>query len=89
MEHNERLENYREQIDTLDKELLYLFKRRFEIVFEVWKLKKEHWIKPLQEDRWQKLLAENIEAWKRLWLSEEFIRDIWERVHKEALEIEK
>ncbi|MBT3727366.1 hypothetical protein HOG21_07065 [bacterium] len=35
METQEILENYREQIDSLDKELLYLFKRRFEIVLQV------------------------------------------------------
>jgi chorismate mutase len=35
METNELLKNYREQIDTLDKELIYLLFRRFEIVKQV------------------------------------------------------
>jgi chorismate mutase len=35
MENSELLENYREQINTLDKELIYLFFRRFEIVKEI------------------------------------------------------
>ena len=89
METQEILENYREQIDSLDKELLYLFKRRFEIVLQVWQLKKNNWIIPLQPERWEKLLAENIEFSKQLWLNGQFVIDIWNRIHDEALEIEK
>jgi chorismate mutase len=35
MDFNELLTNYRDQIDTLDKELLYLLSRRFEIVKQI------------------------------------------------------
>jgi chorismate mutase len=35
MENKDLLENYRAQIDTLDKELIYLFFRRFEIVKQI------------------------------------------------------
>jgi len=89
MEYKELLANYRAQIDTLDKEIIYLLSRRFTIVNEVWKLKKENNIKPLQTDRWNMLLAENIEVAKELDVSEELVRDIWGRIHKESLEIEK
>ncbi len=89
MEYRELLKNYREQIDTLDKELLYLFSRRFEIVKQVWILKKENNIAVLQKDRWEQLLNENIEVAKELWVEEKFVREVWERIHKEALEIEK
>lgn len=88
MEFEELLQNYREQIDTLDKELLYLFHRRFEIVKEIWKLKKENSLEPLQVDRWKKLLTDNILVWEDLWLDEEFVIDIWERIHKECLKLE-
>lgn len=89
MTYEELLQNYREQIDTLDKELLYLFHRRFEIVKEIWKLKKEKWVEALQPDRWKKLLTENILVWEELWLPEDFVIDIWERIHKESLKLEK
>ena len=89
MEYQELLQNYREQIDTMDKEIIYLLSRRFEIVNQVWILKKENNIPALQKDRWKKLLNENILVWKELWISELFIRDVWERIHKESLEIEK
>ena len=89
MEHEELLKNYREQIDTLDKELLYLLSRRFEIVKQVWITKKENNIQILQSDRWNNLLTENIEVWKELWLTKEVVEDIWNRIHTESLEIEK
>jgi hypothetical protein len=34
-------------------------------------------------------LNENIEVWKELEVSTDLIRDIWERIHKESLKIEK
>ena len=89
MEYKELLKNYREQIDTLDKEIIYLLSRRFEIVKQVWILKKENNIPALQKDRWEELLNENIEVANELWVSESIIRDIWERIHKESLKIEK
>jgi chorismate mutase len=81
--------NYRSQIDTLDKELLELLSRRFEIVKQVWIYKKQNNIKPLQTNRWNELLKEKIEVWEFLWLKEVFIVDIWNRIHKEALKIEE
>ena len=89
MEYNELLKNYREQIDTLDKEVIYLLSRRFEIVNQIWLIKKENNITPLQNDRWQKLLSENIEVATELWVSEELIKDLWNRIHEESLKIEK
>ena len=89
MEYKDLLQNYRAQIDTLDKEIIYLLSRRFTIVNQVWILKKENNIAPLQTNRWNELLAENIEVWKELEVSEELIRDVWERIHKEALIIVK
>ncbi|MBT3729103.1 hypothetical protein HOF65_02820 [bacterium] len=35
MEHKELLQIYRDQIDTLDKEIIYLLTRRFQIVNEI------------------------------------------------------
>jgi len=82
------LQNYRDQIDTLDKELLYLFYRRFELVKQIWTIKKEEGIAILQADRWKKLLEENIEVWEEMWLSREFITSIWNKIHEKSLEIE-
>lgn len=89
MEYSELLEIYRHQIDTLDKEIIYLLSRRFEIVNQIWIIKKENNIEALQSDRWEQLLNENLEMAKELMVSESLVRDIWERIHKESLRIEK
>ncbi len=89
MEYNELLKIYRYQIDTLDKELIHLLSRRFEIVEQIWIIKKENNVEPLQADRWEQLLKDNIEMGKELMVSESFIRDVWELIHKESLRIEK
>ena len=89
MQNKELLENFRAQIDTLDAELLYLISRRFTIVNEIWKIKKEEKMEVLQEDRWNKVLSEKIEIWKELWIKQNFVEDIWNRIHKESLKIEK
>ncbi len=89
MEYNELLANYRAQIETLDKEMIYLLSRRFEIVNQIWIIKKENNMPALQEDRWNSLLEGNIEFANELLVSESLIRDVWERIHKESLKIEK
>jgi len=89
MENKELLWIYREQINTLDKELIYLFFRRFEIVKQIWLVKKQEQIVPLDNDRWQKLLNENLEVSREFWLRDEFIIDIWNRIHSESLKLEE
>ena len=89
MEYNELLNTYRIQIDTLDKEIIYLLSRRFEIVNQIWIIKKENNIPALQKDRWEELLNDNIQAGKELLVSESLIRDVWEKIHAESLRIEK
>ena len=89
MEYDELLNIYRHQIDTLDKEIIYLLSRRFEIVNQIWIIKKENNIEALQSDRWEQLLNENLEMAKELMVSENLVRDIWERIHKESLRIEE
>jgi len=89
MEHKELLKIYREQIDTLDKEMIYLLSRRFELVNQIWIIKKENNIPALQKDRWESLLNDNIEVWKELLVEESLITDIWNRIHEESLRIEE
>ncbi len=89
MENKELLKIFREQIDWIDREILYLLFRRFTLVDEIWKVKKEIWMNPLQKDRWNEVLNDKIETWKEYNLDKGFIEDIWNRIHKEALKIEK
>jgi len=85
MPNEELLQNYKEQIDTLDAEILYLLFRRFTIISEIWKIKKQENISVMQDDIWKESLKEKIEIWKEFWLKKDFIEDIWKRICEESL----
>jgi chorismate mutase len=68
---------------------LKLFSKRFEIVADIWAIKKENWIQVLDENRWKEVLKKVTTKWKEFWLTEEFVIYIWEKIHKESQKIEK
>ena len=83
------LETYRKELDEIDAKLVETLAKRFEIVKEIWKYKKENNIQILQKWRWQKVLDSAIEQGTKLWLSKEIIEDIWNRIHEESLRLEE
>ncbi len=85
----DRLSLLRKQIDEIDFQILDLLSKRFKIVKEIWKYKLEHWIQPLQPQRWQQVLEKVKSKAAELWLDENFVEDIWNRFHKYSLEIEE
>ena len=86
---NKTLEELRKEIDVIDEELLQVLAKRMHIVREIGKLKKEHNITPLDEDRWQEVLHQIIETAKKHNLPETSIKKIYELIHDTALSIEK
>ena len=89
MELDDLLKNYREQIDTIDTEIIYLLSRRFSLVEEIWNIKKENWEKPLQSKRWNSLLNNLLLEAEDKNVNKDLIKNIWELIHKESLKIEK
>ncbi len=89
MEHHELLQHYRDQVDTIDLEIVYLLSRRFWISKEIWKIKKETDMPILQEERWDSLLTMLFEEADERWLERDFILDLWEKIHKESMRIQK
>ena len=82
------LVSFRNQIDTIDEEILYLLSRRFELVKQIGEIKKEVWEKPLQSDRWKKILNNLYLEWEEKGISKELIDHIWNWIHSESLNIE-
>ncbi|MDP2103513.1 MAG: chorismate mutase [Candidatus Gracilibacteria bacterium] len=80
---------FREQIDTIDTEIIHLLSRRFEIVRGVGQYKKQNNLPPLQPGRWQEVLESKKQLAREHGMSEEFVVDVWNRIHEYALEIEK
>ncbi len=80
----ELLQQFRDQVKTIDLEIIYLLSRRFENVKQIWALKKELNLGVHQEDIWNNLLADILEEWKERFLDEDFVKNIWNLIHEES-----
>ncbi len=80
-----KLNFLRKLIDCVDFLLLLLFRIRNTISRSIWKCKKKHWLDSYQPWRWQKVLSLRIKLWRKFKLSEAFVKNIWELIHKESL----
>lgn len=83
------LKSLRNQIDTIDEEIIYLLSRRFEIVKQIGLIKKKNNIEILQSERWNSLMENLFQEALDKWVSKELVRDIWHLIHKESLNLEK
>jgi len=79
----------RERIDQLDEQLLSLLNQRLQVVKQVGQLKKAQGIPPLQLGRWQQVLSNLLKKAEGSSLSDQFVKDIWNRIHAEALYLEE
>lgn len=84
-----KLENYRSQIDRIDKDLIKLLAKRYQIVKKIGQLKKRLSLPPLDKKRWQEVLLSRISWGRKLGLSETLIKKIYQLIHHYALIIEK
>lgn len=84
----ERLEELRDQIDHLDDELMEVFARRARISRKIGEYKKANNITILQVKRWDQLLGTRLEQARRDGLEEEFVKDLFEIVHKYSIEMQ-
>ncbi len=85
----ENLETFRKQIDEIDKKLIDFLWKRLEIVKKIWEYKKENNIAILQKSRWEEVLKTRKKWAENYNLKGDFIEDIFNRIHKESLDIEK
>ena len=83
------LEELRKEIDNADEELVKAIAKRFEIIREIGKLKKEKNIPVLDEKRWDEVLKRISEKAKKLDVPEELMKKMYQEIHKAALMIEK
>jgi chorismate mutase len=79
------LDSRRANIDRIDKYILELMAERMEIVREIGAYKKEKNMKILQRDRWNEILSSRKEMGERKLLSDKFVRDIFQSIHKESI----
>ncbi len=87
-EYNQEIKKLRNNIDDIDQKILALFAQRFDVINKVGILKKQHNISPLQPARWNEVLENICQKGGQKGLSKDFIKNIWNNIHQEALKIE-
>ncbi len=80
------LHELRNQIDSIDDELLSLLAKRSEISTKIGVVKKENNLTVLQLDRWNTILSNYIEKGKNLGLNGEIVKEIFELIHKDSID---
>ncbi len=86
---NTQLSTLRLEIDEVDEGLINLLKKRLQIVDKVGRYKKANSIPPLDKNRWEEVVEKNMRRADDAGLRREFIREILDIIHAEALRIEE
>jgi len=79
------LESRRSNIDRIDKYIIELLAERMDIVREIGQYKKENNLTILQRGRWNEILESRHEFGRRKNLSDKFVRDVFQAIHKESI----
>ena len=85
---NNQLEQFRDQIDSVDSQLVELLAQRMQIVREIGKYKSGNNITILQLRRWEQIIKRVSESGKKLGLSESFVKKLLENIHNESIQIQ-
>lgn len=86
---NDKLEDWRKEIDAIDRKIINSLAERIEIVKKIGKYKKENKISALDKKRWQEILQSNLNEAQKLELPKKFIKDLLNLIHKQSLTIQK
>lgn len=81
----ESLELLRQQIDTIDSELLELLGRRMRIAREIGRCKQLNGIPVIQPTRYNDLMQKRVDDGTSLEMSPEFVRNILAAIHEESV----
>lgn len=81
----ENLALLRQQIDTIDNELLEVLNRRMRISREIGQYKKEHSMQVLQAGRYDDILRSRIKAAEEMGMSGTFMKNVLEAIHEESV----
>jgi len=76
---------FRDKIDQLDKEIVHLLGERMEAARAIGTYKLTHNIGVVQSNRFNEVLQQAITYGKEKGLSEEFIKALYEDIHKESI----
>ena len=80
-----KLTGLREEITSLDKQLISLLSERMDVVENIGKVKKESNVAILQRTRWQEVIQGMLKEGGQHGLSEGFVEKIFKSIHQESI----
>jgi chorismate mutase len=84
--HGTQIENLRQQMDTIDAEIIYLLARRMDLSDQMGLLKKEQNMTVYNPERWREIVETRSEQAMKQNLSPEFILALYEKIHHESIQ---
>jgi chorismate mutase len=78
----------RKEIDAIDNDLITLLARRMKCVKRIGVWKRDHNVSLFQPERWEQILHDRVQSSVARHLSESFVRNLFEHIHEEALNIQ-
>lgn len=82
---NLSLDDLREQIDSVDRELIEALAQRFKIVEQIGEFKRDNNITTLQMNRWDGLLRDRKAKAEKLGVDQTFVGEVFKMIHKESI----
>jgi chorismate mutase len=80
-----QLEQLREQIDEVDRELIEVITRRMNLVAQVGEYKKSNNLTVFQIERWKKVFKTRAEWAQAMNLNPEFVKEVFKLIHTESI----
>ncbi|MCM1369154.1 MAG: bifunctional 3-deoxy-7-phosphoheptulonate synthase/chorismate mutase type II [Candidatus Amulumruptor caecigallinarius] len=81
----ESLSLLRQQIDSIDEEIINLLARRMQVSREIGKFKKEHSMSVVQLDRHDEIMQKRIDSATQMQMSGDFMRRLFSTIHAESV----
>ena len=83
---NSRLTGLRNQIDTMDEQILDVFWARLKLVQEIGLVKRQNNIAIYQSERWDEIVNSRLNYAEKLGLEEDFVFKLMQMIHQESIE---
>ena len=83
------LDDLRKEIDKLDEQIVKLLAKRIEIVKKIGDFKKQNNLQVLDKNRFAKVLEKVEKTAIQQGLSPDFVKELYEVIHKYSCEVEK
>jgi chorismate mutase len=80
-----KLENLRGRIDTIDHEIMEVLAQRMSIVRQIGQYKKENKVTALQINRWSQIMEDREKLATKLSLDENFIKALFQLIHEDSV----